>query len=53
MPGIKVPDDYFDVPRDIELRRFDSYEVYIEALGKEAIPPAPPLFHNLLHQPED
>jgi len=50
IPGLKIPDAFFAPPTGIELERFDTYEAYLQRLGTEPVPPAPPLFHYLLHE---
>ena len=46
--GLEIPDSFFEPPSAIEMRLFDSYEQYVEALAREPVPPAPPLFQHLL-----
>jgi outer membrane lipoprotein-sorting protein len=50
IPGLVIPDRYFDPPPDVDLRRFDSYQDYLAELQEGPVLPVPPLFHYLLHQ---
>lgn len=49
IPGLVIPDSFFEPPAGRTFRRFESYEEYLGALGNGPIPPTPPLFHYLLH----
>lgn len=51
IPGLVIPDSFFELPKGLEVERFDSYEAYLEKLGEAPVPPAPPLFRYLLHDP--
>lgn len=50
VPGLVIPDAYFDPPKGLSLTRFDSYEDYLARLARGPTPPTPPLFHYLLHE---
>jgi hypothetical protein len=52
IPGLVMPDTFFEPPEGLNLRRYESYEAYIEQLGRAPTPPTPPLFHYLLHERE-
>ncbi len=49
-PNLPMAASFFEPPPGIELRRFDSYQQYVLELQKGPIPPAPPLFNNLLRR---
>ncbi len=49
IPGLVISDAFFEPPEGRHFVRFDSYEEYLQRLGRGPIPPAPPLFHYLLH----
>ncbi len=53
VPGLVVDKSFFDLPKKLDLRRFDDYPDYLEALKDGPIPPSPPLFFHLLHHPDD
>jgi len=48
IPGLVIPDSFFELPKGLKIERFDDYEEYLEKLGEGPVPPAPPLFHYLL-----
>lgn len=52
IPGIDLEEEFFEVPRKLDLRRFDDYSAFIDALKEGPISPSPPLFHSLLHVPD-
>lgn len=49
IPGIDLEKDFFEPPPKLDLRRFDDYSEFREALKEGPISPSPPLFHHLLH----
>jgi hypothetical protein len=48
IPGLVIPDAFFQPATDLALIRFESYAAYLDGLARAPIPPAPPLFHYLL-----
>lgn len=52
IPGLVIPDAFFDPPRNVELTRFESYQAYLQQLSEKPTPPTPPLFHYLLYEPD-
>jgi outer membrane lipoprotein-sorting protein len=52
LPGLVISDAFFVPPADVEFTHFADYETYIDRLRQGPIPPAPPLFHRLLHTRE-
>lgn len=51
IPGISVPESFFEVPSNLDLQVFDGYVEYLKALSEGAVAPSPPLFNYLLHVP--
>ena len=49
LPGLHIPDSFFEPDASIELRRFESYEAFLAQLRQEPVPPAPPLYNYLIH----
>lgn len=49
IPGIDLEEEFFEPPPKLDLRRFDDYPSFREALKEGPISPSPPLFHHLLH----
>lgn len=50
IPGLVIPDAFFEPPPDLKLVRYETYEQYLDRLRQGPIPPTPPLFHYLLHE---
>lgn len=48
MPGIAIPDSFFEPPARIRLERFDSYEDYIARFKDGPVPSVPVLFREFL-----
>lgn len=48
IPGLVIPDAFFQPTADLRLTRFESHAAYLDGLAQGPIPPAPPLFHYLL-----
>jgi hypothetical protein len=49
IPAIDLEKEFFKPPKGLELRRFDDYFQFREALEEGPVEPAPPLFQHLLH----
>lgn len=49
LPGLKIDETFFKPSSDLDLKRFKSYEAFMEALQEKPVEPVPPLFHYLLH----
>ena len=52
IPDLSVEEEFFEPPGNLDLKRFDSYADFAEALKSSPVEPAPPLFYYLLHQSE-
>ena len=53
IPGLIVKESFFEPPKKLDLRRFDDYAEFLKALADGPILPSPPLFYDLLHEPDD
>ena len=49
IPAIDLEKEFFEPPSDMDLRRFDDYGEFREALKEGTVEPSPPLFQYLLH----
>lgn len=49
IPAIDLEKEFFEPPRKLDLRKFEDYSEFREALKEGPISPSPPLFHQLLH----
>ena len=49
IPAIDLEKEFFKPPKGLELRRFDDYFQFREALKEGPVEPSPPLFQHLLH----
>ena len=52
LPGLVIPDSFFEPDARIELQRFESYEAFVAQLREGPVPPAPPLYNYLIHLQE-
>jgi len=52
IPGIALDEEFFEPPRKLDLKRFDDYQDFLNALKEGPVSPSPPLFHGLLHVPD-
>lgn len=50
-PGLVIEDSFFEVPEQIRLRKFSSYEDFVAKSREEPVPPVQPVFLNLLYAP--
>lgn len=49
IPAIDLDEGFFEPPENLDLRRFDDYVEFRQALKEGAVEPSPPLFQYLLH----
>ncbi|MCH2186681.1 hypothetical protein MK280_12505 [Myxococcota bacterium] len=52
-PNLIMAETFFDPPKGLKFRRFESYEQMLESLMDGPVAPTPPLFLYLLHESEE